>query len=72
MSRSRKKSTRPETPLFDAAMAEISRDKPMTEAELQATIDRMGVEGRLPTREQWEAFKRLAEADLRKLGTDRK
>ena len=67
MGRSRKKHTKTDTPLFYEAMEQINRDHPMTETEMQATIDRMKAENRVPSREQWEAVKQRAEAKLRKV-----
>jgi len=64
--RSRKKQTHTDTPLFYGAMAQISREHPLTEAELQATVDKLKAEGRMPSREQWEPIKQRLEAELRK------
>jgi len=66
MGRSRSRNTKADTPLFYEAMAHISREHPMTEAEMQATVDRLHAEGRMPSREQWEAIKQRLEAELRK------
>jgi len=40
MGRSRNKDTQTDTPLFYEAMAQISRDHPMTEAELRKAVRR--------------------------------
>jgi hypothetical protein len=73
MGRSRKKNTKTDTPLFYETMEQMNRDHPMTEAELQATVDQLKAEGRMPSREQWEAIKQQVEAaltrTLRKLRT---
>jgi len=66
MGRSRRKQTQTDTPLFYEAMAQISRKHPMTEAELQATVDQLREEGRMPSQEQWQAIKQRLEAELRK------
>ena len=66
MGRSRRKQTQTDTPLFDEAMAQISREHPMTEAEMQASIDRMRTQNTLPDRQQWEAIKQQVEAELRR------
>ena len=66
MGRSRKKQTPTDTPLFYKAMEQISREHLMTDAELQATVDHLKAEGRMPSREDWEAIKQRLEAELRK------
>jgi hypothetical protein len=53
MGRSGKKQTQTDTALFYDAMAQISREHPMTEAELHATVDQLKAEGRMPSQEQW-------------------
>ncbi len=59
--------TKTDTPLFYEAMQSINKDHPMTDAEMQQTIDRMRAEGRLPNPEQWEQIKLRLEAELRKV-----
>jgi hypothetical protein len=66
MGRSRKKQISTDTPLFYEAMAQISREHPMTEAELEATVLQLKSEGRMPSQKQWEAIKQRLEAELRK------
>ena len=59
--------TETDTPLFYEAMQSMNKDHPMTEAEMQQTINRMKAEGRLPNPEQWEQIKLRLEAELRKV-----
>jgi len=66
MGRSRSRNTKADTPLFYQAMAQISREQPVTEAEMQATVDQLKAEGRMPSREEWEAIKQRLEAELRR------
>ena len=65
MGRSRRKQTQTDTPLFYEAIAQMSREHPMTEADLKATVDQLKVEGRMPSQEQWEAIKQRVEVELR-------
>jgi hypothetical protein len=65
MGRSRKKQTQTDTPLF-WAITQFNGENPATEAEMQATVDRLQAEGRMPSQEQWEAIKHRLEAELRK------
>ena len=66
MGRSRSRNTKAGTPLFYEAMAQISREHPMTEAEMQATVDQLKAEGRMPSRAEWEVIKQRLEAKLRR------
>jgi hypothetical protein len=49
MGRSRWKQTQVDTPLFYEAMAQFNGENPSTEAEMQATVDRLQAEGRMPS-----------------------
>ena len=56
MGRSRRKQTQTDMPLFYEAMSQISCEHPATEAEMQATVDRLKAEGRMPSQEQREVI----------------
>jgi len=66
MGRSRSRNTKADTPFFYEAMTQFNGENPATEAEMQATVDRLKADGRMPSQEQWEAIKQRLEAELRR------
>lgn len=66
MGRSRKKQFQTDTPLLYEAMTQFNAENAATEAELQATVDCLKAEGKMPSLEQWQAIKQRLGAKLRK------